>query len=164
MFGSIGLFTLSWNGSKLTPASKLVIAPKLDCRCSCLVFGSITTTVQKEMFEQSAQILFFHQQNYCWLSHCRTEMYVPFSLSLSLAYPYFSSTPLLRNSLLSRNALSQTQLTENNTNTARANLIELARDLLLSNFIISKIESLENSMCFCFCLLLLLLPLLAHRH
>jgi len=38
----------------------------------------------------------------------------------------------------------------NSTNTARANLIKLARDLLLSNFIISKIESLENSMCFCF--------------
>ena len=53
-----------------------------------------------------------------------------------------------QNSLLSRNALSQAQLTENNTNTTRANLIELARDLLLSNFIISKIESLENSMCF----------------
>ena len=77
---------------------------------------------------------------------------------------YVSSTKLLLNSLLSRNALSQAQLTENNTNTTRANLIELARDLLLSNFIISKIESLENSMCFCFCLLLLLLPLLAHRH
>ena len=162
MFGSIGLFTLSWNGSKLTPASKLVIAPKLDCRCSCLVFGSITTTVQKEMFEQSAQILFFHQQNYCWLSHCRTEMYVPSSLSLLLILIFHQHHYC--GTLLSRNALSQTQLTENNTNTARANLIELARDLLLSNFIISKIESLENSMCFCFCLLLLLLPLLAHRH
>ena len=90
---------------------------------------------------------FTHQVGYIYVFDSHTVelkcMSLPLSLSLS-CLSFFSSTKLFRKSLLSRNALSQTQLTENNTNTARANLIELARDLLLSNFIISEIKSLEK--------------------